>query len=39
MTVWKRFLRPFRRPAHIGWGGDPRDIWVSCWTPDNLEIR
>ncbi len=34
-----RLLARFRRPAHIGWGGDPIDCWQPCWTPTPFEIR
>jgi hypothetical protein len=34
-----RLLARFRRPAHIGWGGDPINPFETCWNPTGMEIR
>lgn len=34
MSALSRFLAPFRRPAHIGWGGDPKDAFTLLWEPN-----
>ncbi len=40
MTGLLSRLRGLRQPAHIGWGGDPRDPFTTCWNPDPKgEIR
>jgi hypothetical protein len=35
----RRALRHYRRPDHIGWGGDPADPFAAVWNPWAGEIR
>ncbi len=35
-----RLLARFRRPPFLGWGGDYREPFMTCWNPDPKgEIR